>query len=65
MIGIAIWGGEYDDKLKTDPPANPTTLGVFAALMAILSGVFLILDVLGVGSGSSAGSVGASGDQSK
>lgn len=53
IIGIAIWGGKYDNH-NGDPPAYPTTLGVIAAFMFILGGIFFILDVaMGGGGGGS------------
>ena len=46
VIGIAIWGGQF--KGNSDPPAYLTTLGVCSALLAILAGIFAILDIAGV-----------------
>ena len=50
VIGIAIWGGEADDHHGDIHPYSGAE-GVLASLLAILAGVFAILDLVGVGSG--------------
>ena len=50
VIGIAVWGGELDDHNQDIHPYAGAE-GVIGSLLAILAGVFAILDLVGCGSG--------------
>ena len=49
VTGCALWGGETGNSVGGHYTATiPTTIGAFGALLAILAGIFGILDLNGV-----------------
>ena len=51
MIGIAIWGGDTGRGAGNAINTYSTMIGAVGSLMAILAGIFVILDLVGVSAG--------------